>query len=81
MPLQCLLSNLLLDRSDMWEDEKVVLDYLLGNTRDIQWLPDNHINIRLQEGNGRAFLFVIKGVAHSEGTINASQPCWDLLHM
>jgi hypothetical protein len=35
-------------------------------------LPGKHIDIRPQEGNERAFLFVIKGGADSEGTINAS---------
>ena len=59
----------------MWEDSKVVLDYLPGNTGDIRWLPGKHIDIHPQEGNERAFLFVIEGGADSESTINASQPC------
>ena len=61
LPLQGLLPHLLLDGSGMWVDNKVVLDYLPGNTRDIRWLPNKHINIRPQEGNECAFLFVIKG--------------------
>ena len=65
----------------MWADSKVVLDYLPGNTGDIRWLPGKHIDIRPQEGNERAFLFVIEGGADSESTINASQPCRDLLHL
>ena len=65
----------------MWADSKVVLDYLPGNTGDIRWLPGKHIDIRPQEGNERAVLFVIKGGADSESTINASQPCRDLLHL
>ena len=64
----------------MWAESKVVLDYLPGNTEDIRWLPGKHIDIRPQEGNDHAFLFVIKGGDDSEGTINASQPCRDLLH-
>src|SRR3990170_4328102 len=80
LPLQGLLSNLLLNRSGMWADSKVVLDYLPGNTGDIRWLLGKHINIRPQEGNEHAFLFVIEGGADSEGTINANQPCRDLLH-
>src|SRR3990170_2933342 len=80
LPLQGLLSNLLLNRSGMWAGNKVVLDYLLGNTGDIRWLPGKHIDIHPQEGNKRAFLFVIKGGIDSEGTINANQPCRDLLH-
>ena len=65
----------------MWADSKVVLDYLPGNTGDIRWLPGKHIDSRPQEGNERAFLFVIKGGADSESTINASQPYRDLLHL
>ena len=47
----------------MGADSKVVLDYLPGNTGDIRWLPGKHIDIRPQEGNERAFLFVIEGGA------------------
>ena len=50
----------------MWADNKVVLNYLLGNTGDIRWLPSKHIDIRPQEGNERAFLFVINGGADGE---------------
>ena len=61
MPLQGLLSNLLLDESAMWADIKVGREYLPGNTWDIRWLPGKHIDIRPQEGNERAFLFAIEG--------------------
>src|SRR5215216_5229198 len=57
LPLQGLLPYFLLDRSGMRADNKVVLDYLPGNTGDIRWLPGKHIDIRSQEGNERAFLF------------------------
>ena len=80
LPLQSLLPDLLLDGPGMWADSKVLLDYLPGNTEDIRWLPSKHIDIRPQEGNERAFLFVIKGGADGESTINASQPCRDLLY-
>jgi hypothetical protein len=56
---QSLLPNLLLDRPSMRIDNKVVLNYLLGNTEDVRWLPCNHIYIHPQEGNERAFLFAI----------------------
>ena len=79
--LQGLLSDFLLDGPGMWVDNKVVIDYLPGNTWDIRWLPGKHIDIHPQEGNDRAFLFVIEGGADGEGTINASQPCRDLLHL
>src|SRR3990170_116984 len=80
LSLQGLLSDLLLDGSGMWADSKVVLDYLPGNTGDIRWLPGKHIDIRPQEGNEHAFLFVIEGGTDSKHTISASQPCRDLLH-
>ena len=71
LPLQGLLLNFLLDKLGMWADNKVVLDYLPRNTGDIQSLPGKNINICPQEGNKRAFLFVIEGGADSESTINA----------
>src|SRR3989337_1464666 len=61
-------------------DSKVVLDYLPGNAGDVRWLPSKHIDIRPQEGNEHAFLFVIKGGANGERTISANQPRRDLLH-
>ena len=76
-----LLPDFLLDRSGMWADSKVVLDHLPRNTGDIRWLPGKHIDIHSQEGNEGASLFVIKGGADGEGTINASQPCRDHLHL
>src|SRR3990170_572957 len=72
LPLQGLFLDFLLDRSGMWADSKVVLDYLPGNTGDIRWLPGKHIDIRPQEGNERAFLSVIEGGTDSESTISAS---------
>ena len=72
--LQSLLSDLLLDGPGMRADSKVVLDYLPGNTGDVRWLPSKHIDIRPQEGNKHAFLFVIEGGTDNEGTINVSQP-------
>src|SRR5215216_7380862 len=80
LPLQGLLPYFLLDRSGMRADNKVVLDYLPGNTEDVRWLPGKHIDIRSQEGNERAFLFVIEGGTDSKSTISASQPCRDLFH-
>ena len=81
LPLQGLLPDFLLDRSGMWADIKVVLDYLPRNTGDVRWLPSKHNDIRPQEGNERAFLFVIKGGTDSKGTISTSQLYRDLFHM
>ena len=47
LPLQSLLPDLLLNGLGMWADNKVVLDYLPGNTGDVKWLPSKHIGIHL----------------------------------
>ena len=78
LPFQGLLLGFLLNGSGMWVDSKVVLDYLPRNTGDVRWLPSKHIDIRPQEGNERAFLFVVKDGTDSKGTISANQPCQDL---
>ena len=65
----------------MREDNKVVLNYLPGNTGDVRWLPGKHIDILPQEGNGRAFLFVSKGSTNGEGTTSAILPCRDFLRL
>src|SRR5215216_5075518 len=81
--MNCCLSNACFQtfclKSCMWADSKVVLDYLLGNTGDIRRLPGKHIDIRPQEGNESAFLFVIECGADGKSTTNAGQPCRDLL--
>ena len=46
LPLQGLLPDFLFERSGVWEDSKLVLDYLPGNTGDIRWLLGKHIDIR-----------------------------------
>ena len=80
LPLQSLFSDLLLDGPSMRADNKVVLDYLPGNAGDVGLLPSKHIDIRPQEGNEHALLFVVKGGADGERTVNAILPCWDLLY-
>src|SRR3954468_15968837 len=50
---------------------KLVLNYLSGNTGDVRWSPCKHIDIRPQEGNERAFLFVVERGADGEGTTSA----------
>ena len=80
LQLQSLLLDLLFDGPGMRADSKVVLDYLPGNTGDVRWLPSKHIDIRPQEGNKRAFLFVSEGGADGERTVSAILPCRDLLY-
>ena len=64
LALHCLFSDFLLDGPGLWEDNKVVLDYLPGNTGDVRWLPCKHIDIHPQESDELAFLFAIKEGAY-----------------
>src|SRR6187401_122479 len=71
LALHGLLSDLLLDGPRMRTNSKLVLNYLPGNAGDVRWLPRKHIDIRPQEGNERAFLFVVKCSTDGEGTTSA----------
>ena len=46
----------------------MVLNYFPGNTGDIRRLPCKHVDIRPQESNERAFLFVVKGGTYGESS-------------
>ena len=55
----------------MRADSKMVLNHLPGNVGDVICLPCKHIDIRLQEGDERAFLFAVEGGAYSESPARA----------
>src|SRR6187399_896392 len=55
----------------MRTNSKLVLNYLPGNAGDVRWLPCKHIDIRPQEGNEHAFLFVVERSTDGEGTTSA----------
>src|SRR6187401_677652 len=55
----------------MRTNNKLVLNYLPGNTEDVRWLPGKHIDIRPQESNERAFLFGVKRGTDGESTTSA----------
>ena len=63
--------DFLLDRPRVRTNGKVVLNYFLGNTRDVRRLPRKHVDIRPQESNERAFLFRVKHGTDGEGTTSA----------
>ena len=52
----------------MRTENKVVLDHLTENVGDVGGLPCKHIDIRPQEGDERAFLFVVEGGAYGESS-------------
>src|SRR6266566_6950852 len=45
-----------------------MLNHFPGNPGDVRWLPCKHIDIRPQESNEHAFLFVIKGGTYGESS-------------
>ena len=57
----------------------MVLNHLPGNTGDVGCLPRKHVDIRLQEGDERAFLFAVEGGAYDEGPSHAILPDGHLL--
>ena len=71
LPFQSLLPDLLLDGPRMRTDGKVVLNHLPGNTGDVGCLPWKHIDVHLQEGDERAFLFAVDGGAYGESPSRA----------
>ena len=71
LPLQSLLSDLMLDRPRMGIDNKVVLNHLPGNAGDVGCLPRKHIDIRPHEGDKLAFLFAVEGGAYGKSSPSA----------
>jgi hypothetical protein len=54
-----LLSEFLLDRSDIRVDLQMVLNHLPGDPRHLRWLSGKHVYISLEEGDEREFLFTV----------------------
>jgi hypothetical protein len=58
LPLNRLLPRFLLDWSGIGVDLQIVLDHLPRDPGHLRWLQGKHINITLEEGDEREFLFV-----------------------
>ena len=71
LSLQSLLPDFLIDGARMMIDNKMVLNHLPGNAGDVRCLPCKYIDIRPQEGDERAFLFVVEGGAYGESPSHA----------
>jgi hypothetical protein len=60
LPLNGLLSGLLLDRSGVGVDLQMVLNHLPRDPRHLLWLPGEHVDISPEEGAEREFLFAVQ---------------------
>jgi hypothetical protein len=71
--LNGLLLRLLLDRPSIGVYLQMVLNHLPRDPRHLRWLSGKHVNISLEEGDERMFLFVaeVPRNAGSQGSIHA----------
>jgi hypothetical protein len=60
LPLNGLLSRPLLDWSGIRVNLQMVLNHLHRNPIHLRWLPVKHVNISVEECDGREFLFAVQ---------------------
>jgi hypothetical protein len=77
--LNGLLSGPLLDRSSVRVDLQMMLNHLPRDPRHLRWLPGKHIDISLEEGDEREFLFVVQ-ITRDMGSLSSRGPDLDGLH-
>jgi hypothetical protein len=77
--LNGLLSRPLLDRSSVRVDLQMMLNHLPRDPRHLRWLPGKHIDISLEEGDEREFLFVVQ-ITRDMGSLSSRGPDLDGLH-
>jgi hypothetical protein len=77
--LNGLLSGPLLDRSSVRVDLQMMLNHLPRDPRHLRWLPGKHIDISLEEGDEREFLFVVQ-INRDMGSLSSRGPDLDGLH-
>jgi hypothetical protein len=58
--LNKLLLRPLLDWSGVGVNLQMVLNHLHGDPRHLRWLPGKHVDISLEDGDEREFLFVVQ---------------------
>jgi hypothetical protein len=81
LPLNGLLLRPLLDRSGVRVDLQMVLNHLPRDPRHLRWLLGKHIDISLEEGDERDFLFalawtVFTGTSSGCTRGDEAEPCW-----
>jgi hypothetical protein len=77
--LNGLLSRPLLDRSSVRVDLQMMLNHLPRDPRHLRWLSGKHIDISLEEGDEREFLFVVQ-ITRDMGSLSSRGPDLDGLH-
>jgi hypothetical protein len=79
LPLYGLLSELLLDRSGIGVDLRVVINHLPRDLRHLRWLPGKHVYIGPEEGDECEFLFAIQ-IPRYAGGMGSIHPDMNDLH-
>jgi hypothetical protein len=79
LPLNGLLPELLLDWSSVGVDLQMVLNHLPRDPKHLRRLTGEHVNISLEEGNEREFLFVVL-VSRDAGGLGSICPDLNSLH-
>jgi hypothetical protein len=79
LPLNGLLSGPLLDWSGVEVDLQMVLNHLHRDLRHLRRLLGKHINISLEEGDEREFLFAVQ-ITRDTGSLSSLSPDLDGLY-
>jgi hypothetical protein len=77
--LNGLLLGPLLDWPGIGVDLQMMLNHLPRDPRHLRWLPGKHINISLEEGGKREFLFAVQ-ITRDTGSLSGLSPDLDGLH-
>jgi hypothetical protein len=75
LPLNGLLPGPLLDWSGIRVDLQMVLNHLPRDARHLRRLPGKHVDISLEEGDEREFLFAVQ-ITRIRVVCSASVPTW-----
>jgi hypothetical protein len=79
LPLNGLLLVPLLDWSGVEVNLQMVLNQLPRDPRHLRWLPGKHVDISLEEGDEREFLFTIQ-ITRDTGSLTSLSPDLDGLY-
>jgi hypothetical protein len=79
LPLNGLLPGPLLHRPDIGVDLQMVLHHLPIDLGHLRWSPGKHVNISLEEGDEREFLFVTQ-IPRDASVLGGIRADLDYLH-